>query len=210
MVFLDIETGPLPKEQRLFERPDPRTFSYGNATKEETRQKKFDEAVRAWESGENAALKAETGRVLLIGMCQNEYRYFCGEDEKQMLDSFWNTVREPEPVVGHNSLSFDIPFLIRRSLITGATVPPWVLTDIQSYNPDLLHDTMRIWQFGDRRYYTSLDTLCAVLGFPVYDGPVTGAKFWQWWEKDRAEALCYNEFDVRNTEAVYHKLGGKR
>jgi len=210
MIFLDIETGPLPSRQRLFEKPDPETFSYGNAAKEETRQKKFDEAVRTWESGENAALKAETGRVLLIGMYRNEYWCLCEEDEKQILDSFWDEVREPEPIIGHNSLSFDVPFLIRRSLIAGSAVPPWVLTDIQSYNPDLLHDTMRMWQFGDRRYYTSLNTLCAVLGLPVYDGPVTGATFWRWWETDKTEALRYNESDVRSTEAVYRKLGGKR
>ena len=43
--------------------------------------------------------------------------------------------------------------------------------------------------------------LCAAFGVPVKDSPVSGERFFEWWEENREEAKEYNRQDV---EAVRH------
>jgi DNA polymerase elongation subunit (family B) len=62
----------------------------------------------------------------------------------------------------HNGKEFDFPYICRRMLINGITLPS--LLTLSGKKPwEVLHeDTMEMWKFGDFKHYTSLDLLAAV------------------------------------------------
>jgi uncharacterized protein YprB with RNaseH-like and TPR domain len=64
---------------------------------------------------------------------------------------------------GHNIKEFDVPYICRRAMVHGLTLPtiidsagkkPWEVSHI---------DTMELWKFGDRKSFCSLDLLCRVM-----------------------------------------------
>lgn len=214
MIFLDAETGPLPSEKREFTKPVFEEMSFGN-TKDETKQRaKFDEAVRVWETGESAALKAITGEVLLVGFTYGDGNYYnypnkSGFNEKLVLETIWEFVKNPLTIINHYLLQFDLPFMIRRSLILGVSVPQWILTDIEQYRPNNLIDLNKYWQFGDRQTKIKLKYLCGAFGIKVKDSPVTGATFHEWFKKDREKAIEYNRQDVMCLPELWKRMKGE-
>jgi uncharacterized protein YprB with RNaseH-like and TPR domain len=69
---------------------------------------------------ETTGLNSMESRVTCISMLDltsDNVTTFIGEDEKHILESFWNSVTENDTLIGYNSHSFDMPFLIRRSVI---------------------------------------------------------------------------------------------
>ena len=212
ILSLDIETVPLPYELREFTKPTMETVKFGNAKIPETRKKIFDKAVEVWESGEKAALSAMTGRVALIGYKVNEYicmEALTSENEIVMLKNFWNMLEKEKhetfiKIAGHNIKKFDLPFLVRRSLILGLSVPSWLTVELFKYSSELFFDTMLFWQLGDQQEMIKLDVLCAALGITVKESPVTGKDFYIWFYRDLPECIKYNKQDV---EAVHHLCG---
>ncbi len=151
-VIWDIETGPRPWEEieRFFTPPDhpgefdPSTVKYGNLKDPAKRIEKSASAKAAhaalvgnWQSAADsareefvsrAALSPITGRVLLIGCLVNGKEIMLSDDsEADMLSAFWDLVENwlaaKTPMIGHNSASFDIPFMVRRSWALGVPVP---------------------------------------------------------------------------------------
>jgi len=64
---------------------------------------------------------------------------------------------------------------------------------------------MEMWKFGDRKNYTSLKVLAALLGFPSpkddIDGSDVGRVYWE--EKDLKRIAFYCEKDVLATTQLY-------
>lgn len=212
IIYLDIESGPLPPEKREFTKPDLETFKQNcdQRWKTETVVAKFDGKLTAWEQGTDAALKAVTGEVLMVGYTYGtEYRNFLNTDEiseAEIIGSIWKQIPEPINIVGHGNLNFDIPFLLRRSLIHGVRFPHWILEDLNQYRPKLIHDTMRYWGFGDRRYYVKLEVLCGAFGIKVKESEVTGADFYKWFAMDREKAIEYNRQDVMCLPELWKRM----
>jgi len=215
-IALDIETIPLPPEKREFTKPDPETFNYGAAKKEETRQAKFAEAVAEWERGDKAALKAITGSVALIMYTDGkDMQVFSTVDgtEADMLDAFWLSLEEnrPSTIIGHNLINFDIKFLVRRSIILGVDVPERYIAPLfDKYRQELYVDTMQFWGLGEYNYMVSLAKLCAVFGIDVKESEVNGKEFYRYWvggdREDVPAALDYCRQDVEATWKLAKKL----
>ena len=208
-IFLDIETCPLPPEKREFTKPVFEEMSFGNTKDEAKKRAKFDEAVESWEAGDSAAPDATTGEVALIGFAidEGEYSHFYG-DEASILTGFWHEISEENSsfIIGHNVIAFDLPFMIRRSMINRVDIPFWVIQDLSQYNPQSVHDTMRLWQFGDRRHFVSLKNLCGAFGIAVKEGEVTGKNFYEWWAKDKQKCIDYNRQDVEAVREIWKRL----
>jgi predicted PolB exonuclease-like 3'-5' exonuclease len=72
-------------------------------------------------------------------------------------------------------------------------------------------DTLEMWKFGDRKNYTSLELLAAVLGIASskdsVDGSMVNMVYYK--EKDIQKIAKYCEKDVIVTAQVYLKLTGK-
>ena len=76
----------------------------------------------------------------------------------------------------HNGKEFDFPYLSRRMIINGITIPqklqlfgkkPWEVPHL---------DTLEMWKFGDYKHYTSLKLLAHTLGVPSPKDDIDGSE----------------------------------
>ena len=174
----------------------------------------------------DAALYPEFGRVVCITIGQivfedgvtpsakikSFYDTKNGEDEKDILEIFMQTMvrifhANPKiSLVGHNVKGFDLPFLIKRAIINGVSIPDKL--QLQKMKPweNCLVDTNDIWKFGGWNG-ASLSLICDLLQIPspkenMYGGEVAEA-FWN----GRAEEIKdYCEDDVCATMNLMLKL----
>ena len=184
VLFLDIETV-------------PNTPTYDEL--DETIQKLWDDKMR-WQSErdgkspeeiyEKAGIFAEFGKIICIsvgyltnaGTPDVKYRTtsFSGDDEGKLLQDFSNLMnshyyRNDQFLCAHNGKEFDYPFIARRMLLNGITLPD--LLDLAGKKPWEIHhlDTMELWKFGDYKHYTSLNLLTNIFNIPTPKDDITGA-----------------------------------
>jgi len=127
---------------------------------------------------------------------------------KSLLEGYFRDAKYV--LCGHNAKEFDFPFIARRMIINGYSLPnhlqlfgkkPWEVPHI---------DTLEMWKFGDYKHYTSLKLLCHVLQLPSPKGDITGSDvarvYYQ--EKDLIRIVKYCEQDVLALARVFLKLEG--
>jgi hypothetical protein len=116
---------------------------------------------------ESAGIWAEFGKIICIsvgvftggsvrGM---RVKSFAGHDEKELLESFRRYAYCQPPsliLVAHNGKEFDFPYICRRMLINGLTLPKQLRDSRQKALGNNHLDTMELWKFGDYKSYTSL------------------------------------------------------
>lgn len=208
-VCFDIETGPLPLPELKDMMPE---FEAPSNYKDEEKIAKFIESKRLnWV--EKAALDARTGRVLAIGHTlegQDGVQIIDdSEGEAALLESWWTYYRKCSAVgahwIGHNIRAFDFPFLVRRSMKHGVTLPAGLLINGIRYEK-LIVDLMEIWSCGDfKTAFMSLDNLARFLGVGAKNG--NGKDFYKLYKTDRDKALDYLRNDVRLVKNCWEKVG---
>ena len=173
---------------------------------------------------DRAGIFAEFGKIVCIsvgiltggpGEELLRVKSFADIDEAVLLGEFAELItRSPRLryFCGHNIREFDLPYIGRRMLIHGMTLPP--LLDLRGKKPweaKHLLDTMEMWTFGDRKHYTSLKLLAALFGVPSpkddIDGSQVGRVFWE--ENDLERIAVYCEKDVVATTNVFFALTGR-
>ena len=213
MLLIDIET--------VSEHP---TFSGLNddwkQLWEEKVQRQLPENVTAEEFyPQRAAVMAEFSKVVCIsvGYFKSEgkaihlrVKSFYGDDEKILLSDFLAALQKMESnnnkwsFTGHNIKEFDIPFICRRLLINGLSIPPFL--DFQNMKPweTNMIDTFQYWRFGDYKHYTSLKLLAAALNVPSpkddIDGSMVGDVYWV--ERNLERIVTYCQKDVVTTANI--------
>lgn len=129
MLVFDLET--IPTEAAL-------AAPYPEADRTPPANYKSEEAITKWYASDRAAwsearikecsLTPRLGRVLALGVQSHTdpapvvSLAADEEDEGDLLRFFWQ-LAEGETIAGFNSHSFDLPFLVTRSLILGVTIP---------------------------------------------------------------------------------------
>lgn len=172
----------------------------------------------------SGGIYAEFGKIICISMgliTEQDNRTtlritsLAGKDERQLLvdftaliDKFF--VSSEYNFCGHNIKEFDIPYICRRMLINGLSLPaPLQISNKKPWEVHLL-DTMDFWKFGDYKSYTSLKLLTAVLGIPTpkddIDGSQVAAVYYN--DDDLPRIVAYCEKDVLATAQVWLKLNG--
>ncbi len=213
-ILFDIETGPLPESELAAMLPpfDPAEVKTGNLKDPDKIAAKLAEAEANHRRDflECAALDPLTGRVLAIGCLWPETGDFTVldyDDEARLLNSFWEVCRGEmgriNQMVGFNSNSFDLPFLIRRSWKHRVPVPFGIRRG--RYWGDEMVDLRDAWQLGDRQARGSLDAIAKHLGVGTKNG--NGADFAALWQSDRAKAVEYLRNDLQLTVKVAEALG---
>ena len=165
---------------------------------------------------QRAGIMAEFAKVICISIgyfkkeeeaLQLRLKSFYGDDEKILLENFLNTIKQMESgssnwsFTGHNIKEFDIPFICRRLLVNGLSIPPYL--DFQNMKPweTNMIDTFQYWRFGDYKQYTSLKLLAAALGVPSpkddIDGSMVAEVYWE--EKNLQRIVTYCQKDVVTT-----------
>ncbi|PHI19768.1 3'-5' exonuclease [Lewinellaceae bacterium SD302] len=137
---------------------------------------------------------------------------YASADEHKLLSEFNELLNQyyGDPnrffICGHNIKEFDVPYMCRRMVVNSLPFPR--MLDISGKKPwetKHLLDTLELWKFGDRKNFTSLKLLAAVLGFPSpkddIDGSMVGRVFW---EDNNVERIAhYCEKDVLATTQLF-------
>ena len=209
-IIFDIETGARPRTELEAIRPEfepPRNLK-DPAKIAAAIEEKHDEWLG------KAALCASTGRVVAIGVStfpENALSIIGTEnpaDEARVISDFWHIVHKnpSSRLVGFNSNGFDLPFLMRRSMLLGIPFPH----DIREgrYWSRRCIDLMEAWTLGIYGERISLDRLSKAFGLEGKNGH--GADFCRLWEgtpQERAQARTYLLNDIALTVRLAVKLG---
>jgi len=133
-----------------------------------------------------AGIYAEFGKVVCIsaGILVDDnirIKSFYGEEEYALLAEFADLLSQrfsgPDHYLcAHNGKEFDFPYLCRRMLVNGISLPeplqiagkkPWEIKHL---------DTMELWKFGDYKNYTSLELLTALFDIPTPKDDIDGSE----------------------------------
>ncbi len=170
-----------------------------------------------------AGIYAEFGKIVCISVGYIHFdktattcfrtKSFCGDDEKALLIEFSSLLTKfmstkDHTLCGHNIKEFDVPYICRRMLVNGLTLPislrvagkkPWEIPFL---------DTLELWKFGDYKHYTSLKLMANVLGIPSPKGDIDGSMVCSVYykEKDLDRIITYCELDVVTTAQVFLRL----
>lgn len=197
-IFLDIETLP----------PDRETLE-ATLGLQECDDKDF----------RKMALKAEKGRVLCIGIIVEEdgavkHQGLFGRDkatgmfhldEAKTLQCFWNFIGEiregRDLLIGHNLLDFDLPFLIKRSIIN--RVRPARIS-FRRFQSSPVYDTM--WEWSLWRDRISLKDVADAIGVcSSKEGGIEGSQVYDFFLAGKHEEIAlYCMRDVECTREVYY------
>jgi Predicted 3'-5' exonuclease related to the exonuclease domain of PolB len=227
---MDIETVALADFRERVGSQLERTFRLGNMRLEQQQRYLEDIAAEEERCYQLGSLNAISGRVLSIAVhvgpiagidfdeiSRLEREYVFGidaeaneEPESSALRSFVRLLEDFDPesdeIVGHNILSFDLPFIFQRCLINNLALRPFV--NLSDYNVRGVFDTMRHWWLGDRRSRVSLDDIAWALGIESSKtAQVEGSKVFDLYQTGRlAEIREYNLKDVHVTRKVYERM----
>lgn len=204
ILFLDIETV-----------PEESTFSSLEEIKQDLFAKKTQyqrkEDFTPEDFYERAGIWAEFGKIVCISVGffddnenQRKFRIksFYGIDEIEILNDFKKIVEQyfnhkHHVLCAHNGKEFDFPYIARRMIIKGITLPeklnlfgkkPWEVAHL---------DTLEMWKFGDYKHYTSLNLLTNILGIASpkedIDGSQVAKVFYEEKDIERIAKYCEND-----------------
>lgn len=173
---------------------------------------------------ERAGIYAEFGKIIVIAigkLTENEKgerslktKYFSNHNEQILLEEFKTALEKMDSaqlkLCAHNGKEFDFPYLSRRMLVNGISLPS-VLNLAGKKSWEIPHlDTMELWKFGDYKHYTSLDLLAALFNIPTSKGELDGSKVNQVYysEKDLKKIAEYCVGDVVAVAQLFLKLKG--
>ncbi|MFD0796028.1 3'-5' exonuclease [Maribacter chungangensis] len=214
ILFLDIETVPQYEDFRLIDAETQELWA------QKTDYHRKDGATpEAYY--DRAGIWAEFGKIVCISVgyfkLEGETKSFrvttFKGDEPQLLEDFKTLLENhfglaKHMLCAHNGKEFDFPYIARRMIIHGITLPyhldlfgkkPWEVNHL---------DTMDLWKFGDYKNYTSLKLLAKVLGIASpkedIDGSMVRDVYYK--DKDVDRIVRYCELDVITTAQVFLRL----
>ncbi len=219
-LFLDVETVPC---EESFEALNP-DFQALWARKARqvlrlSEEEELSPEATAQAFAERAGIYAEFGRIICISVgivhldketetLRLRLKSFADPEEKVVLEDFCALLRQhyrnpmKYNLCGHNIKEFDIPYICRRMVVHQIPFPEMLqIAGKKPWETKHLLDTMEMWKFGDRKSFTSLKMLAALLGFPSpkddIDGSDVARVFYE--ENDLERIAHYCEKDVLAT-----------
>lgn len=222
-MFLDIET--VPQTSSFDELSDEMAYLWKEkftALQKYLSEKHGEDITPEQAFGENGGIYAEFGKIICISVGfiyfkNNEMFFrtksFAGDNEVLILQEFAQLINEnwttkEHLFCGHNIKEFDIPYICRRMIISNITIPailnvggkkPWEVSFL---------DTLELWKFGDKKSYTSLKLLTAVLGIPTPKDDIDGSQVAQiYYQNNDIERIAvYCQKDVLATAQIFLRL----
>lgn len=219
ILFIDIETVPQVYKFADLEEAKQKLWDI----KMKYKQKRDDKTAK--EVYEQAGILAEFGKIVCIsvGFIKQEnnerqlrLKSFYGYDEKEILMDFSQLLNNNYDsdrylLCAHNGKEFDFPYLARRLLLNGLSLPS--ILDISGKKPwEVKHlDTMHLWRFGDYKHYTSLELLTNIFEISSPKDDISGADVSRvYWEDDDVERIAkYCENDVQATAQLFCRYRGE-
>lgn len=165
----------------------------------------------------------EFGKIICISIGQVKFnedgsseaahiKSFYGDDESDLLQEFNGTMQaifnknSNVKLVGHNIKRFDMPWIVKRSLVNNLKVPHQFHFQKQKPWENCLLDTYELWKFGGMNS-TSLDLICGVLDIPSPKKDMSNDQVSQrYWNGELEDIKTYCEGDVKATMNVMLKI----
>lgn len=189
ILFLDIETVPMPEALVEIQKKDP--------------QQGVDEhAIK------RLSLSALTARILCIGYSIEPPQEAPVEvlygDENEILRTFWELATDTSLFVGHNILDFDLRFIYQRSIIN--QIKPSREIPFHRFRNSPVYDTMHEWtKWG--RDFVKLDLLAKSLNIPSPKEDLDGSKVFKYYQAGYlSDIYDYCKKDVDTVRKVYRKM----
>lgn len=159
-----------------------------------------------------SALDAATGMILVIGYKSADFEFIDEGREEILLSNFWDLykrLKSNSKLISFYGHSFDLPFIVRRSLVNGIPIPADAIKQNRFWHDSFI-DLAEIWSCGGRRAEDriNLDVLDRLLKGEGKQG--SGADFSRLYlgsEAERQEALNYALTDTRITYRLAQKMG---
>jgi DNA polymerase elongation subunit (family B) len=164
LVTLDIETVKPPKSEWA----SIRGISLNSGE---------DDAGAIEKEYERSVFDGTFGRIVCIGvlvlrddLAPEATIAWYGPNEKSILQQFWSqlAILQPSLIITHNGLGFDLPFIMKRSIIH--EVRPSIDVSLARFRRNPVFDTMAEWSNWDPRSYVKLDVLARALGVDTKSG----------------------------------------
>lgn len=212
VLFLDVETVPQASSYDKLENDWQELWA------RKMRSAIEREEVLPGEIYDRAGIYAEFGKIVCIsaGIFENDealsfrMKSFYGDDETRILKDFSEMLNSSSitSLCAHNGKEFDFPYIARRCLINGLTIPglldnagkkPWEVSNF---------DTMELWKFGDFKSFTSLNLLAACFGIRSPKDDINGSDVWRvYWEDNDVERIkIYCQKDVDTVARLFLKF----
>ncbi len=223
ILFLDIETAPAFSD--FSELPD----NFKKLWKKKAETLKLlseDQTVADKNIFYKSSIYAEFGKIICISVGllnkKNEVKHlrlksYYGDDEKIILSAFAEMInklcagKSDIYLCAHNGKEFDYPYISRRMIINGLTIPK--ILDLGGKKPwEVNHlDTLELWKFGDYKSYTSLNLLTAVLNIPTPKDDIDGSEVARvYWEEKNIERIAtYCQKDVLAVAQIFMRFKGE-
>jgi uncharacterized protein YprB with RNaseH-like and TPR domain len=171
---------------------------------------KDDESAN--ETYSRAGIYAEFGKIVCIsvgfikienGVKKLRLKSYFNHNEKDLLIDFFELLNkhfntQQHILCAHNGKEFDYPYIARRALVNGLSIPS--ILDMAGKKPwEVQHlDTLQLWKFGDYKHFTSLNLLTTIFDIPTpkddIDGSMVNQVYWQ--ENDLERIANYCQKDV--------------
>lgn len=227
LVFFDVETATEFKNFNELKKNKPRLAELWSnrciwlRENYSDNKEKTDEELYEYKG----ALHPEFNRVLCVTFGRVEIdenlkvtssvKTYSGDDEKQVLKDTLNVFEKFLSTgfrfSGHNIKGFDIPVILKRSIINGLGLPKTLhIHNLKPWEFPFL-DTAEVWSFGSwKDGRSSLDLLSTAIGVPTpkeeMNGSMVSDAYWN--QGKLKEIVEYCERDVLATANVVLKLGG--
>ncbi|WP_447597897.1 3'-5' exonuclease [Nitrospira sp. Nam80] len=151
-------------------------------------------------------------RIVCIGIIElsdsleprGSYAWY-GGNERELLRLFWAHLGRNRPglFITHNGLSFDLPFIRKRSVIQ--QIKPSVDINLAKFRTEPVYDTMAVWSNWDNRGWVKLDVLARALNVETKSG--SGEQVAAMWEQGQGREIgLYCLQDTYVTYACYCRM----
>lgn len=222
MIILDIETIPLDSKELIkYKRYIKGIDAMDKIVAERAKYKNEVDWLKEIESTnedicKTASLNVLLARIACIGIIHKkgktrvETTFFDKESEKNLLNNFWDYIREnniPQKTVTFNGLNFDLPFLYFRSMIHGIEVA-WHDFGLRKFTSFPHFDIMQHLAFWNAFKFTGLDYFAMAFGYDVDpESGQNGAMVSKWWGcGEYSKIQSYNLEDCKKTAFLYNKV----
>lgn len=175
---------------------------------------------------EYAGIYSEFGKIVCISMgiaTKKDDEWFIrlksyyGDNESTILEDVAEVLQKSlsskkfDYICGHNIKEFDIPYICRRMMVNGLSLPDCLqMAGKKPWELDHLLDSLSLWKFGDYKHYTSLDLLMNLFEIPSpkddIDGSDVGKVYWD--ENDCSRIMKYCEKDVLAVINLFFRWNG--
>jgi DNA polymerase elongation subunit (family B) len=170
-------------------------------------ERRADDALYA-----KCAFDGTYSRIVCIGLIElsdqleprGSYAWF-GANERELLRLFWTHLSQIRPClfITHNGLSFDLPFIKKRSIIH--QIRPSVDICLAKFRTEPVFDTMAVWSNWDNRGWVKLDVLARALNVETKSG--SGEQVAGMWEQGQGREIgLYCLQDTYVTYACYCRM----